>query len=381
MKKIIILIAAVFTIASCSKKIHNPKDYGYTEPQSLNDGLVVKNVSSYNIDKGKLEKLNKDLIDQELNNVHSVLIYKDDALFYEKYLCGRDQKHGKKLGVVKHDAFTLHDARSVSKSVVSACIGIAVQKGLIGSLNDPISNYLCEANKSTITIKELLTMSSGLSWKEMGDYNKILNDESKMDLSFHPIKFVLEKDKVAEPGTTWNYSGGSTQLLAEIIRRTSGQDVIQFSRENLLQPLQIYSSEWIKLVASKDPAAASGLRLTSRSLLKFGILYCNEGKFNGQQILADNWVSASITSQMERPSLNNFKLKDGGYGYQFWTYDYVVNNHLLKIAEAKGNGGQSIFICQELNIVVVITAGNYGEVKYNDIPHRILNDYILQAIL
>ena len=384
MKKIIFLIVTIITI-SCSKKIVNPKDYTYYEPQKLNDGLSVKNISLYNIDKSKLEALNKSLINQELYNVHSVLVFKDNALFYEKYLCGKDQKHGKNLGIIKHDAFTLHDARSISKSVVSACIGVAIKKGLIHDVNDAISNYfpeICNNDKKLkITIKDLLTMTSGLCWKEIGSYNNLLNDETKMDLSLNPIKFVLNKSAVYEPGTTWNYSGGNTQVLAEIIERISGQNIEQFANENIFLPLQITNLEWTRLSIKKDPAAASGLRLSSRSLLKFGILYNDSGKFNGNQIIESNWVTSSMSSSITRPSLTNLNLQDGSYGFQFWTYNYFVNNRNLRIIEAKGNGGQSIFICQELDLVVVITAGNYGEIKYNDIPHKILSDYILPSLL
>lgn len=384
MKNIIILIVTMLTI-SCSKKIINPKDYSYSEPQNLNDGLIVKNISSYNIDKSKLEALTKDLINEELYNVHSVLIFKDNALFYEKYLCGKDQKHGKNLGIVSHDALKLHDARSISKSVVSACTGVAIQKGLIHSVNDPISDYIPEIcnndKKSKITIKDLLAMTSGLCWKEIGEYNNILNDETKMDLSFNPIKFILDKDVVDEPGTKWNYSAGNTQLLAEIIQRKSGQNIEDFANENIFLPLQITNKEWTRLSIKKDPAAASGLRLTSRSLLKFGILYNDSGRFNGNQIIESNWITSSVASIVTRPSLSNLNLKDGDYGFQFWTYDYFVNNHNLKIIEAKGNGGQSIFICQGLDLVVVVTAGNYGQAKYNDIPYKILANYILPAIL
>jgi CubicO group peptidase (beta-lactamase class C family) len=372
--------------SSCSKEIINLKEYNYSKPIEKNDNIEVRNISEYNIDTVTLHKLNTDLIDESVYNVHSVLIYKDGFLFYEKYLRGADERHGKKLGIIEHNINTLHDVRSISKSVVSACVGIAIEKGLIKNINERLENYfpeLCRNNdrKSRITIKNLLTMSSGLDWEEIGKHNRLLNDETKMDLSFNPIKFILDKKVVSEPGDNWNYSAGNTQLLAEIIYKVSGRNIYEFATEYLFEPLGIKATQWVNLKVKKIPAAASGLRLTSRDLLKIGILYKDNGLFNNDQVISSGWIENSMTTHIKRPDLTNLKLKNGGYGLQFWTYEFEVKNRMLKIVEAKGNGGQSIFICRELNLVVVITAGNYGKSEHNDTPYRILKDYVLFSML
>ncbi|MEO6687240.1 MAG: serine hydrolase [Dyadobacter sp.] len=370
-------------VASCSKEIVNTKDYDYEIPANISDGIAVRDIKSYNIDSNLIARLNSDIINESIYNVHSVLIYKDSALFYEKYLCGKDEKHGKKLGIVHHDIYTLHDTRSISKSVVSACIGIAISKGLIQDENVPIKKYFScsdDDKKGNITIKDLLTMSSGLCWKEIGNYNG-MSDETKMDLKLNPIAFVLNKDLVAEPGSTWNYSAGNTQLLAEIIQKVSGKNICQFAEENLFRPLGITNKEWVDLTLKKIPAAASGLRLTSRELLKFGILYKDNGVFNITRIIDSNWIKASLSDHIQRPDLTALNLENGAYGYQFWTYRFNIKNKTVSVIEAKGNGGQSVFICKELNLVVVITAGNYGELQHNSIPYKILKEYVLNSIL
>lgn len=223
-------IIFLFVFSSCSKKIINPNNYALSTPIKISDNIPIRDVHQYILDTAILHRLNKDLIDENICNVHSVLIYKDGALFYEKYLSGRDEKHGKNLGIIQHDINALHDVRSISKSIVSACTGITIEKGLIKNINEPIKNYfpdLCSKNdkKSNITIENLLTMSSGLSWKEIGNH-AFLNDETKMDLSFNPVKFILGKQLVSEPGNSWNYSGGNTQLLAEIIRKVTGKNIV-----------------------------------------------------------------------------------------------------------------------------------------------------------
>ncbi len=377
------MFAFFIAITSCTKQIINPGDYNYEIPSDLNDGISVRDIKAYSIDTGLISALNKDLADEIIYNVHSLLIYKDNALFYEKYLCGADEKHGKKLGIIRHDINMLHDTRSVSKSIVSACVGIAIKKGLIKDENEPIKNFFsCSVNdkKGNITIKDLLTMSSGLRWKEIGDYQG-LNDETKMDLSFDPASFVLNKDLVSEPGSTWTYSGGNTQLLAEIIYKVSGKNICEFAEENLFDPMGITDKEWINLTIKKIPAAASGLRLTSRGLLKFGILYKNDGVFNSVRLIDSTWVKKSLSDYIQRPDLTNLNLENGAYGYQFWIYEFNVKNKLVSVIEAKGNGGQSIFICKELDLVVVITAGNYGKIQHNSIPYKILKDYILNSMV
>jgi len=380
---LLFLCMLAISFASCSKEIVNTKDYAYEIPANINDGIAVRDIKSYNLDSNLISKLNKNLIDEAIYNVHSVLIYKDSALFYEKYLCGKDEKHGKNLGIVPHDIYTLHDTRSISKSVVSACIGIAISKGLIQDENVPIKKYFsCSDNdkNGNITIKDLLTMSSGLCWKEIGNYNG-MSDETKMDLSFNPIAFVLNKDLVADPGSTWNYSAGNTQLLAGIIQKVSGKNICQFAEENLFRPMGITNKEWVDLTIKKIPAAASGLRLTSRGLLKLGILYKDNGVFNSARIVDSNWVKASFSDHIQRPDLTALNLENGAYGYQFWTYRFNIKNKTISVIEAKGNGGQSVFICKELNLVVVITAGNYGNLQHNSIPYKILKDYVLNSIL
>jgi len=382
MRQLFLFLLAI-AFASCSKEIVNTKNYNYEIPANIGDGISVKDLQSYNIDTNLISKLNRDLIDETIYNVHSVLIYKDNALFYEKYLCGKDQKHGINLGIIPHGINTLHDTRSISKSIVSACIGIAISKGLIKDENVPIKNYFScsdNAKKGNITIKELLTMTSGLCWKEIGDYSGI-SDETKMDLSFDPISFVLKRDLVADPGSTWNYSAGNTQLLAEIIQKVSGKNIYAFAEENLFRPLGIINKEWADLTMKKIPAAASGLRLASRELLKFGILYKDNGVFNRTRIIDSNWIKKSILDQIQRPDLTSLNLENGAYGYQFWKYQFNIKNKRVSITEAKGNGGQSVFICKELNLVVVITAGNYGKTQHNAIPYKILKDYILNSIL
>lgn len=168
------------------------------------------------------------------------------------------------------------------------------------------------------------------------------------------------------------------QLLAEIIYRKSGMQIDAFANKFLFLPLGIHQYQWVDLTLKKIPAAASGLRLTSRDLLKLGLLYTNDGNWNGTQILDTSWVNQSFESFIERPDLKGYKIKKGGYGFQFWTYTDTLHAQPIDIIEAKGNGGQSIFFCTSLNLLVVTTGGNYNQADNN--PYLMLTKYILPSI-
>ncbi|NBA86726.1 serine hydrolase [Emticicia sp. CRIBPO] len=381
MRNIIIIFMALPVLLGCGHMHKRSSDYYYRQPLQYNDGIRVANLNKSGIDSTQIIRLTKLILNDSLRNVHSLLILKDGQLIYENYFAGKDQNHGKRLGYIHHTVNQLHDVRSISKSIVSACIGIALKNKMIGSIDEPIYKYFPEIKDSpagTITVRQLLTMTSGLEWDEIGSYGSFFNSETQMHLRFNPIRYILKKPLAAKPGTQWNYSGGNTQLLAEIIYKTSGMRIDEFAEKFLFKPLGIKRYQWVNLTLKKIPAAASGLRTTSRDLLKFGLLYMNNGKWNDKQILDSSWTNESFISHIKRTNLEKYKIKDGGYGYQFWQYTDAINGHTIEITEAKGNGGQSIFFCKSLNLVVVTTGGNYNQV--NDNPYVILSEYILTSI-
>ena len=183
-----------------------------------------------------------------------------------------------------------------------------------------------------------------------------------------PIEFVLSRTFVAAPGTKWNYNGGATQLLASVIEKVSGLKVNEFANEYLFKPLGIQHFEWIKYPGTTLPAAASGLRLSARDLLKFGLLYANEGEWNGNQVVPANWVEASFTSHTDRPN-------GGSYGYQFWIWSDTISGRNLRIVAAIGNGDQRIFFDEANDLVVVVTAGNYNQGLSKN-SYALLKDFI-----
>ncbi len=312
-------------------------------------------------------------------NIHSILIAHNNKIIYEKYWSGEDAIWGKKLGIIAHTKDSLHDERSVSKSVVSACIGIAVDQGKIKSINEKIFDFFPEYTaqdtglKSQITIKDLLTMTAGFQWDE-DTYGSPQNNETKMEEAQDPVGYVLSQPMAFAPGKVWRYNGGATQLLASIIQKATGKSISTFAGEYLFSPLGITRFEWTKYSADGIPAAASGLRLLPRDLLKFGLLYMNDGKWNSKQIITAGWINESFTQYFPVDTSGT------GYGFQWWLWTDTIMNKPTPIAACIGNGGQRVFVDKLNDIVVVFNAGNYNTYTTRPDPYNILMKFIYPAV-
>lgn len=331
-----------------------------TENKAQQHDLAIAKPEDAGLDSQIIKELLDSIKTGFYPNRHSVLIYKDDRLVVEEYFSGPDENWGTDIGIVQHEDTVLHDMRSVSKSVVSACIGLAISQGKIKNVDQPVFDFFEDYSqynnegREKLTIKHLLTMTSGLQWNEDIPYDNPENSENQMINSGDGIGFVLSRSLVAKPGTVWRYNGGTTELLAEIIHRTSGKNIHEFAKEFLFEPLGITNSEWTISPSTNSPAAASGLRLRSRDMLKFGILYLYEGTWGEKQIVPKEWVNESLTSMIARPD-------GGGYGYQFWIFDYLIQGKKLTIPAAVGNGDQRIYVDKGNHLLIVTTAGNYNK--------------------
>jgi len=235
-----------------------------------------------------------------------------------------------------------HDVRSISKSVVSLLFGIALDRKLIASVDDPVFRYfpdyaaLRTPEKDNIHLRHLLTMTSGLAWDERRAYSDPENSERKLIRSIEPYRFVLEQSVWRKPGEEWNYNGGGTQLLAGVLQRTTGKSLADFAKEALFEPLGITQFEWLNMPASGEVAAASGLRLRPRDLAKIGQLVLNNGTWNGRRIISEAWIRESTQGRIA-----HFDAVDSlRYGYQWWGDEEKVGDRQISWIAAQGLGGQ-----------------------------------------
>jgi len=323
-----------------------------------------------------------DELDRLDSNIHGVVVVRHGSLIFEHYRTGQDERWGTDQGRVEHGPDVKHDLRSVSKSVTSLLVGIALDRKIISDVDQPVFSYfpdmaaLRTPEKDRITLRHLLTMASGLTWDETRPYDREANDERRMIYSTDPYRFTLGKPVAEKAGTKWNYSGGDTQLLAGVLQRSSGTFIADFAREALFAPLGIRDFEWLKMPGNGEPAADSGVRLRPRDMAKLGELVLRRGLWNKRQVVSQAWIDESTHTHMAHfdsyPSI--------GYGYQWWTDYEDKGGRRSSWISAQGLGGQRIYIHPGLDLVVVITAGFYADDRQDTLPYEIFSTYVIAAI-
>lgn len=336
------------------------------------------------LDGAALTRLTAEIRGGSYGNIHSLLVVRHGRLAHEAYFVGDDERRGEPRGEVRFAADSLHDARSVTKSVTSLVFGIAVAAhDALADVNAPVLDFfpayedLRTPARLAIRLRDVLSMTSGLQWDEYSHpYGDPRNSETAMDQAADPFRYVLEQPIAAEPGSTWEYSGGDTMLLAGVLERVTGKRLDTYAEQALFRPLGIDRYEWLKY-PSGLPIAASGLRLLPRDMAKLGQLVLDHGRWRGEQIVPEGWVEASISPQAviaERP----FGFQR--YGYQWWLGTARVGDRSVPWAAAVGWGGQRILIVESMDLVVVLTAGLYNDPRQTDITFEILLDRVLPAV-
>jgi CubicO group peptidase (beta-lactamase class C family) len=327
-------------------------------PVARDDGWPVASVNEDKvIDRGALCRMADRLTASSTTNVHAVLVARGGKLVFERYFRGSDEIYSRRVGNVTFDADTLHDMKSVSKSVASLALGIAIDRGLIGSVNEPIFSLFPELSdlrspeKERIQLLHALTMSMGLEWVEATPDNEGNNDEERMHRASDPCRYVLGLAATAPAGQEFFYNTGALTLVSAIIRKATGRPLDEFARATLFEPLGITGVEWLRVKGDTD--AGGGLRLRPRDMAKIGQLVLAGGRWNDRQVVSKAWIDASMTPRMDATGLF--------YGYLWWLGRSLLSGREVHWAGALGRGGQSLRIVPELDLVVVVTAGYYQD--------------------
>jgi CubicO group peptidase (beta-lactamase class C family) len=394
MKHILTVIVIIVVAISAGCGTSQTNKYTYQPPENINDGLDVGTLDEVNIDSALIEKAVNDISRGKYKEVHSMLIFKDDKLVLEEYFTGHKYQwdgpnyYGE---LVTWDRDMLHCVHSVTKSVTSACVGIAIDKGFIESVHQSIFDYLPDHQhlntdgKNKITIEHLLTMTSGLEWTEWNaPYSS--RDNPIIEIWFQeleqnkdPLTFILEGSLVDEPGTSFRYYGGNQIVLGGVIENATKMNIDEFSDKYLFSPLGIDSFDWALRFEGGVIEAAGGLKMTPRDMVKIGVTYLNSGVWNGKQIISQQWVEKSSNPYRDNKGINIPGEDSGktGYSYSWWTKQYSGSGKEINMFWALGWGGQKIVVLPEVNTVVVFTGGNYtSEVR----TFAIIEKYIMPAL-
>lgn len=343
-------------------RLNAPKDfkYVYVQPKQEPDGIITANLDKSGLDKTLLNEMMSKIVDGTLPNVHSVLIIKDGKLVFEEYF-------------YEYNKTKLHELRSATKSFVSALTGIAIDKGFIKSKDETVLSYFPEytfknlnEDKRVISIKNLLTNQSGLDCDVSNPKSE--GNETTMNSSPDWIQYTLDLPMIDVPGGKGMYCSGNPIILGRIIEKTTKMPLPEFAKQTLFKDIGIKNFVWNFKPDVSSAETFCQLYLSPRDMGKLGLLYLNQGAWNGKQVISKDWVKESLTKQTVVQGVN--------YGYLWWLKYLDVNGTRFNGKAAQGNGGQKIYIWEEQNMVTIITGGNYNSQSPSD---QIIQKYILPA--
>lgn len=306
-----------------------------------------------------LSNLERDIAQNKLKGIESVLLAHEGKIRYEKYFNATNSE-------------TTNDLRSAGKSIGSAIIGCAIDDGIISNTQEKVfdhipSNYQYtnDKEKAEMTIKHLLTMRSGIGVYE--------NDYQETD---DWLKSVLEPKLKYKAGSRTNYMSADPFLLSVNLNERLPYPLEFYMQQKLFAPLGI--ENYIMNTDMRGiPYFAGGIYMRPSDMLKFGQLYLDKGMWKGKRILSEKWINTSF----EKHTLLENTAKKNAYGYLWWHESYDVNGTSISCIEARGNGGQYISIIPELDAVIVVTTENYNKRGAAEQTERIIAEYILASLL
>jgi CubicO group peptidase (beta-lactamase class C family) len=260
--------------------------------------------------------------------------------------------------------------KSASKSVLSALVGIALERGDLSTINQPLTHFFPEIlgnasdAKQTITVRDVLLMRSGLESTSFENYGPWVT-------SNHWLRYALTRPMKSRPGSETNYSTGNSHIIAAVLSKATGRDLKDYAQDHLFDPLNVRIRAW-----QRSPEGyrfgGNNLSITTEAMLKFGRLYLNDGQWHGQQVVPADWVEES-TARIVFDTHHGYP-----YGYFWWNARY----HGLDVDFAWGHGGQYVFVVPERDLVVVTTSDLQSVIGTDDYTgriHTLLKESILPA--
>jgi CubicO group peptidase (beta-lactamase class C family) len=349
-------------------KGQGPANYHYTAPLDMHDGIVVGDIARSPLGAETANAIVRAILDGTYKDVDSVLLYQDRKLVLEEYFYG-------------YSAQRPHQLRSATKSVVSTLAGIAIDRRALSGVDERVTqamSYSGYANpdprKMAITLGDFLSMSSGL---DCDDYSSTSpGRETVLDDSPDWVKATLDLPMINDPGTKGYYCSGGVAVVGRMTENAVHVPLPEFAQKYLFGPLGIARTNWTWNydLTNADKEYAQ-IHLRSRDMLKLGILFEQGGRWRGQRIISESWVS---TSTAEHSHVDNVS-----YGYFWWRHMFNVElpggAQQVVVVAAQGNGGQKIYIAPQYHLVAVFTGGGYN--ADSTPPNTIMEKMILPRLM
>ncbi|MGB2672838.1 MAG: serine hydrolase [Candidatus Acidiferrum sp.] len=350
----------------------------------------------FGIDPDKLAAIDADLASGKYGLVDSMLVLRCGTAVYDKsYAHDYGKIYGeraKKEGPLNHDpqgpynyfstdfhpyyrGSDMHTMQSISKTVTSVAFGIArTRDDFTAGLDTPIMQYFnghkianLDARKKRITIRDLLTMTAGIEWHEDLPYDDPKNSADIMEASHDWAEYAIDQPMADEPGKTFVYNSGASELLAHIFKKVTGKNVDDYTDEHLFKPLGMHY--YWKHSPTGLPDTEGGLYLSSHDLAKIGQLYLKGGMSEGKELVSSSWIKESVAPHVAVPG------GDWKYGYQWWLQSFGSTPDDVAWT-ARGFGGQLMFVLPEYDMVAVFTGWDIlpsSEKRPHDLLPRLLD--------
>lgn len=343
---------------------NSPADYHYHPPADLHEGIAVGDIDRTELGTSTADAIVRAILDGTYKDVHSVLLYQHGKLVLEEYFYG-------------YTASRPHQLRSATKSVVSALAGIAIDRGAIPSVDErvlPHMTYSSYANpdprKASMTLGNFLSMSSGLDCNDHSSTSP--GRETVIDETPDWVKATLDLPMINNPGSKAYYCSGGVAVVGRMTENMVHMQLPDFAQANLFGPLGIsradYAWNYNLTNANKEYGQ---IRLRPRDMLKLGIVFANDGRWQGHQVISSAWVKTSLAEHSQ--------VDETSYGYFWWRPYLNVGPQRVNMFAAQGNGGQKIYLLPQFDLVAVFTGGDYN--SDGAPPNRILIQILLPALL
>lgn len=324
-------------------------------------------VSTAPFDHGKIQELKGMIEEGVFKKINSIVVLKQGKLLIEEYFNGENRD-------------SLHDPRSVGKTFASSLMGIAIADRFIQNEFEPLAKFYefsqypnFHSGKRSTTLQELLTMSSGFDGDD-GDPSSPGNEENMYPTN-NWVEFALKLPYRDSLRRKWHYFTAGVVLLGDVINKSVPGGMERYAHEKLFAPLEISRYRW-EYTPQGLPNTAGGIRMNALDFAKFGQLYKNGGVWNGRRVLPKQWVQKSLSKQVLIPGR-----EIQYYGYLFWNKVFKIRKKGYEAYYCAGNGGNYIIIMDDIPYVIVMTASAYGQPYAHTQVGRIMNEYLLPALL
>lgn len=335
------------------------------QPKPVEGDWEYTSFSAEGLDPTRFELLKERIQDNTFRQVDGIVVAKSGKILIEEYFNGYDRDR-------------LHEIRSATKSIGSALLGIANDRDYITGIQDRLYTYFQERQpflnwderKDKITLENVLNMTTGLDCNDMDSSSE--GNESNVIQATDIVQFMLDLPVVYEPGEHWAYSTGSAHLIGAVIESAAGISVQEFAKIYLFEPLDITQYEWN--TSGGIAHTGGGFWMRPIDMAKFGQLYLNKGRWQGTQIISEEWTN-------EARKIHTKVTIDLGYGHLWWKWIFKIDEQPFPAFSAQGSGENHIFVLPDLELVVVLAGSAYNEIYGPAQTAMMMSQYILPAVV